>query len=53
MGVRLNLNRIGTFLPNVLRILKYIGAAYIFWLAAHVAISKPTMNNSADEASFW
>ena len=44
---------IGAFLPNVLKILKYIGAAYIFWLAIHVAISKPTTDGGAEGASFW
>lgn len=44
---------IGAFLPNVLKILKYIGAVYIFWLAIHVAIDKPTMDDSTEGASFW
>ena len=44
---------IGAFLPGALRVLKYIGAAYIFWLAVHVAISKPTTDDSAEAASFW
>ena len=44
---------IGAFLPSALKILKYIGAAYIFWLAIHVAISKPTTDDSAEGASFW
>lgn len=44
---------IGAFLPNALRILKYIGAAYILWLAIHVAISKPTADGRSEEASFW
>jgi len=43
---------IGAFLPNALRILKYIGAAYIFWLAIHVAIGKPTADGRSEEASF-
>lgn len=29
------------FVPSVAGILKYIGAAYIFWLAIHIARSKP------------
>ena len=29
---------VSTFLPNVLRVMKYIGAAYILWLAIHIAI---------------
>ncbi len=44
---------IGAFLPSALKILKYIGAAYIFWLAIHVAISKPTTDDNAEGASFW
>lgn len=44
---------IGAFLPSALKILKYIGAAYIFWLAIHVAISKPTTDDSAEGASCW
>lgn len=44
---------VGAFLPSALKILKYIGAVYIFWLAIHVAISKPTTDDSEGEASFW
>jgi cysteine/O-acetylserine efflux protein len=33
--------------------LKYIGAVYIFWLAIHVAMSKPTTDDSTEGASFW
>lgn len=44
---------IGAFLPNALKILKYIGAAYILWLAIHVAISKPADDEHSEEASFW
>ena len=44
---------IGAFLPSALKILKYIGAAYIFWLAIHVAISSPATDDSAEGASFW
>lgn len=44
---------IGAFLPSALRMLKYIGAAYIFWLAIHVAIGKPTADGRSEEASFW
>lgn len=43
---------IGTFLPNVLQIMKYIGAAYILWLAIHIAISKPAEEGSEGSASF-
>ncbi len=33
---------VSTFLPDLLGIMKYIGAAYILWLAVHIALSKPT-----------
>ena len=33
---------VSTFLPDLLGIMKYIGAAYILWLAIHIALSKPT-----------
>ena len=41
-----------TFLPSVLGIMKYIGAAYILWLAIHIAISKPEIGSSDKSASF-
>lgn len=44
---------INAFLPNVLGILKYIGAAYILFLAIHIAVSKPTEETSDKSASFW
>ncbi|WP_027703172.1 LysE family transporter [Metaclostridioides mangenotii] len=41
------------FLPNIMNYMKYIGAVYIFWLAYHVAFSKPIETNSqADCQSF-
>ncbi len=43
---------VGTFLPDVLNIMKYIGAVYILWLAVHVAVSKPTAENDEKSASF-
>lgn len=43
---------ISSFLPDVLKILKYIGAAYILWLAFHIAVSKPDMGNDSKSASF-
>ena len=44
---------LGSLLPQFLAVMKYIGAAYILWLAIHIAISKP--GNAGDEksASFW
>lgn len=44
---------INAFLPNVLGILKYIGTAYILFLAIHIAVSKPTEETSDKSASFW
>lgn len=43
---------VSTFLPTVLGIMKYIGAAYILWLAIHIAISKPAVDNTEKSASF-
>ena len=43
---------VSTFLPSVLGIMKYIGAAYILWLAIHIAISKPEIGGSDKSASF-
>ena len=43
---------VSTFLPNVMSVLKYIGAAYILWLAIHIAISKPTQGSMERSASF-
>lgn len=44
---------IGSFLPNALNIIKYLGAAYILWLAIHIIISKPDSNNSKENPSFF
>ena len=43
---------VSTFLPDVPGIMKYIGAAYILWLAAHIALSKPTTDTVEKSASF-
>lgn len=43
---------VSTFLPDVLGVMKYIGAAYILWLAIHIAISKPSDNSKDKSASF-
>ena len=43
---------VSTFLPNVLGIMKYIGAAYILCLAVHIALSKPTTGTVEKSASF-
>lgn len=43
---------VSSFLPDVLKILKYIGAAYILWLAFHIAVSKPDISSDSKSASF-
>lgn len=43
---------VSTFLPNMLGMMKYIGAAYILWLAIHIALSKPTTGDVEKSASF-
>jgi cysteine/O-acetylserine efflux protein len=43
---------VSTLLPNVLSVMKYIGAAYILWLAIHIAVSKPSDSNKEKTASF-
>lgn len=41
-------------LPMLSRWLKYVGAAYILWLAVHVARSKPAREaGESRQASFW
>ena len=43
---------VSTFLPDVLGIMKYIGTAYILWLAVHIALSKPTTGTVEKSVSF-
>lgn len=43
---------VSAFLPNVLGIMKYIGAAYILWLAIYIALSRPIMDDMEKSASF-
>lgn len=43
---------VSTFLPNMLGVMKYIGAAYILWLAVHIALSRPTTGDVEKSASF-
>ena len=42
-------------LPAITIWLKYIGAAYIFWLAWHIASSKPAAEQNSEESGggFW
>ena len=35
-----------------MEVMKYIGAAYILWLAIHIAFSKPSTENAEQSASF-
>ena len=44
---------VSTFLPGVLGVMKYVGAAYILWLALHIALSRPSGDGSEKSASFW
>ena len=43
---------VNSLLPNVMEVMKYIGAAYILWLAIHIAFSKPSTENTEQSASF-
>jgi cysteine/O-acetylserine efflux protein len=43
---------VNAFLPNIMGIIKYIGAAYILWLAFHIATGKPAIENVQKSASF-
>lgn len=43
---------ISTLVPNVLTVIKYAGAAYILWLAGHIALSRPDNNDGKKTASF-
>ena len=43
---------VSTFLPDVLGIMKYIGAAYILWLSVHIAMSRPDADSVEKSASF-
>lgn len=43
---------VNTLLPNVMGIMKYIGAVYILWLAIHIAVSKPSSEGTEHSASF-
>ena len=43
---------VNSLLPNVMEVMKYIGAAYILWLAIHIAFSKSSTENAEQSASF-
>ena len=40
---------LGSVLPNALRYLKYAGAAYILWLAWHIASGKPEIQTQGEK----
>ena len=44
---------VSTLLPDVMSVMKYVGAAYILWLAIHIALSSPSSENAERSASFW
>lgn len=44
---------INALFPNVMRVMKYIGAAYILWLAIYIAVSRPSSESAEQSASFW
>lgn len=43
---------IGSFLPQAMTVVRYIGAAYILWLAVHIARSHPETGEDQGKASF-
>ena len=43
---------VSAFLPGVMGVLKYIGAAYILYLAVHIAVSRPAAEQGEKSASF-
>ena len=43
---------LNAIVPDMMMVMKYIGAAYILWLAVHIAISKPSTENTNQSASF-
>ena len=43
---------VNSLLPNVMEVMKYLGAAYILWLAIHMVFSKPSTEKAEQSASF-
>ena len=43
---------VSAFLPGVVGVLKYVGAAYILYLAVHIAVSRPAGEQGEKSASF-
>ena len=44
---------VSMLLPRVMGVMKYVGAAYILYLAIHIAISRPSEGGAEHSASFW
>ena len=44
---------VNAMLPEVMGVVKYVGAAYILWLAVHIALSRPDLDQGEQLASFW
>lgn len=44
---------LSSIIPSFLGVMKYIGAAYIVYLAIHIALSKPSEDDNEVSASFW
>lgn len=44
---------VSTLLPDVLGVMKYVGAAYILWLAVHIVFGRPDEGVGEKSASFW
>lgn len=43
---------VNSLLPNVMEVMKYLGVAYILWLAIHIVFCKPSTENAEQSASF-
>ncbi len=43
---------VSAFFPGVMGVLKYAGAAYILYLAVHIAVSRPAESQEGNSASF-
>ena len=43
---------LNAIVPDMMMVMKYIGVSYILWLAVHIAISKPSTENTNQSASF-
>ena len=43
---------VNSLLPNVMEVMKYIGAAYILWLAIHIVFSKQSKKTQSNRHRF-